>query len=763
VDQDKREVRYRIEGMDCANCALTLERGLAQIHGIDQVRVNFTTTLLEASGNFTTEELVERVRILGYRAVDERSAESSDKIGKVSEGSIGFLSYLLSESKTRIALVGAVLLLLSLPLSFSTISVASVFRFVLHIAVVFLAGLPIAIKGVRSLIFARQVTIDLLMSIATLGAVFIGETGEAATVIVLFTVGEALEGYAAEKARRSLRSLLALKPERAIVLRPCMDCTEHLGREGYTGGPCPFCGTHEIGLPVENVVLKDMVLVRPGERIPIDGLIIDGTSSINQSSVTGESVPVVKGPGENVFAGTLNGEAALEIEVTHLVQDSTISRIVKLVEEAQSRRAPIERFVDRFATWYTPVVVLIALLVAVVPPLFFNAPFLNQPDGTRGWLYRALAMLIVACPCALVISTPVSLVSALTSLARQGVLVKGGRFLDALARARIFAFDKTGTLTLGKPKVIQVQTMDCSTSDKEGCIACDDMLALAAAVESRSEHPLAQAILDESHHRQLEHRYPPAREVIALAGRGVQGQVNGDLITVSSHDHSHENFEEQDSLHYEIEQAEANGQTVMLISKNNRVLGFVCVADVNRPSSQAALQDLKSLDSGSKVVMLTGDHRLVAEKLADSLGFVDEVYAGLMPADKVGVVRKLQEKYGAVVMIGDGVNDAPALAAASVGIAMGGAGTAQAMETADIVLMQDDLTHLATAVITSRRTQTIIKQNIIFSLVVKGIFLLLTIPGWATLWMAVFADMGASLLVTMNGMRLLASSRNHKE
>jgi Cd2+/Zn2+-exporting ATPase len=527
-----------------------------------------------------------------------------------------------------------------------------------------------------------------------------------------------------------------------------------MGQQGYTGGPCPECGEHETTLPVEQVSIGERVIVRPGEHIPVDGHILSGVSLVNQAPVTGESVPVSKAPGDKVYAGTLNGDSVLEVSVSQLAIHSTISRIVRLVEQAQGQRAPIERSIDRFAAWYTPAVVILAAFIAIIPPLLFNAPFLDT-NGTHGSLYRALTLLIIACPCALVISTPVTMVSALTSLASRGVLVKGGAFLDVLARARLFAFDKTGTLTLGHPTVTQARSVDC-VPNAWRCPACDDMLALAAAVERRSEHPLAKAILAEAKARQLTHAYPAAESIQSLAGQGVQGFSNGSRILVGSHDLFHARDDALDrELHADIQTAMDEGQTVMLVGKDDSLLGFVSVADTARPTSGEALRQLKAVDPHIHTVMLTGDNPTVAGKVAASLGSLDEVRAGLLPEDKLDAVRGLQDQHGLVVMVGDGVNDAPALAAADVGIAMGGAGTAQAMETAHVVLMQDDLTHLPETVRTARKTQMIIKQNIAFSLALKAIFLLLTLLGSATLWMAVFADMGASLLVTLNGMRML--------
>jgi Cd2+/Zn2+-exporting ATPase len=748
---ERVDIKYQIEGMDCANCARTLERSLAQLPGVEKVTINFTTTLLEASGVFDPQVLVGRVQELGYQASSEPRKVSSLPHA---EGFMGFVRFLVAQRHTRMALFGTGLLIAATPLGWiEGIPMAQSMLWILHLAAVIMAGGSIFRKGWVALVKGRQVTIDLLMTIATLGALIIGESGEAATVIVLFAAGEALEGYTAERARRALHNLLALRPERATVLRPCIDCREHLGQDGYTGGPCPWCGVEEMQIPVEQVRLEEMVIVRPGERIPVDGIVIRGESAVNQAPITGESLPVDKHPGMEVFAGTLNGPAVLEIQATKPASDSTISRIVQLVEQAQARRMPVERFIDRFAAWYTPAVVILAALVAVVPPLL-GQPFWDQADGTRGWLYRALGLLIVACPCALVISTPVTVVSALSGLARRGVLVKGGAFLDRLADIHTFAFDKTGTLTQGHPSVLQVRTLTC---EKDGmrCTTCDEMIALAAAVESRSEHPLAQAILAEARQRGLANRYPAADLVVAESGRGVSGRVNGRTITVSSHNHEYNGIDEKAELHTLIEAAEAAGQTVILVRDEQEVFGFIGVADAVREESAQVLQKLKQVIPELRTAMLTGDNPQAAEQIAAAAGGMDVVLAGLLPADKLAAIERLQSDEGGVVMIGDGINDAPALARADIGIAMGGAGSAQAMETADIVLMQDHLEQLPDLASVSRKTRAIIWQNIIFSLGIKVIFMILILPGWATLWAAVFADMGASLIVTINGMRAL--------
>ncbi len=749
-------LEFRIIGMDCADCAFTLERGIAQLEGIESVQVHFATAMLHATGDVQPEIVAERVRALGYDIASPAQTDLPTHLPLQHPGGVkGFFYYLLASRATVQVSVAALLLIASALLSPLLVGRAGLWAVGgMRLVAIGLAGYPIARKGVRSLLIARQVTIDLLMTVATVGALVIGEMGEAATVVLLFAVGEALEGYTAERARDSLRGLLSLAPMQATVLRPCIDCAEHLGQDGYKGGPCPWCEVHESTVAIDQVLVGDRVVVRPGERIPVDGQVISGASSVNQAPITGESVPVAKLPGAEVYAGTVNGEGVLEIEVTRLASDSTICRIVKLVEQAQAQRSSTERSIDRFARWYTPAVVLAAFLVAVVPPLFFGQPFVDVAHPQRGWLYRAFAMLIVACPCALVISTPVTVASALAGLAQRGILVKSGAILDALARVKNFAFDKTGTLTKGQPTVVRTMTLDCLQGETS-CAACDDLLALAASVERRSAHPLARAVVVEAESRSLSHRYSSAEAIEAVAGRGLQGRVNGLTVMVGSHVLFHEGKVECKGLHEQVDAAEAQGQTVIMVGKDGTLQGFIGLSDTLRPASRAVLRAIKAVDSSARIIMLTGDNSRVAQAVAAELGSVDEVRSNLLPEDKVEAVRALQDAYGPVAMVGDGINDAPALALASVGIAMGGAGTAQAMETADVVLMQDDLMCLLDALTTSRRARHIIGQNIAFSLVIKGLFLLLTLPGLATMWMAVFADMGASLLVTLNGMRML--------
>ncbi len=744
-----KTVHLKIQGMDCANCALTIERSVAQLPGIERVQVNFTTAVLEAVGAADEQLVIQRVRDLGYQVAqsDRDDAGLMVRSRRVEPA--------VALARCGAALFGLSLILTVLPsVPFWAVPGA-------QIGAMILAGYPVAWRGARSLIKGRQVTIELLMTLAALGAVWIGEAGEAASSMLLFAVAQAIERYTGERARDSLRSLLSWRPNRATVLRPCMDCAGHLGRDGYTGGPCPFCPPHEQVVDVEQVQVGETVLVRPGENIPVDGRIVAGVSLINQAPVTGESMPVSRTVGDEVFGGTINGQAAIQVQATRPAGDSIIGRIVRLVEQAQAQRAPVERFIDRFARWYTPAAVLTAILVACLPPLLWGAPWFDV-GGERGWIYRALSLLLISCPCALVISTPVTMVSAMTALARRGVLIKGGAFLDTLARIKTFALDKTGTLTRGRPTVQITRSLECPALHQPDipmdCASCDEMLALAAAVERRSEHPLAQAILAQATHRNVLHRYPAAVDVQALAGQGVEGVLGDHTITVGSHALFHQRQAECAVFHQQAWAAQDDGYTVIMVGKDNHLVGFVGLADAPRSSSAAALRHLKQAVPGAHVVMLTGDHAAAAQRVADQIGAIDEVRAGLLPGDKLSAVQALQRERGEVAMIGDGVNDAPALAAAQVGIAMGGAGTAQAMETADVVLMQDDLNHLADAVRTSRRARQVIQQNIAFSLAVKAVFVLLALGGWATLWMAVLADTGASVLVTLNGMRLLSSS-----
>ena len=630
---------------------------------------------------------------------------------------LGFVRFVLSRRETTMTAMAGLLTLLGLALTVAGTPLWS--RIALFSTAIVVGGIPVAHHAWQEVWLARSLGINALMVIAVVGATFIGEWAEAAIVVVLFSLGEALEGYAAEQARSALENLLDLAPPMALKLLSAGETQE---------------------VAVEQLAIGDRVLVRPGDRVSVDGVVRAGQSAVDQAPITGESVPVEKKPGDEVFAGTVNVTGALEVEVSRLAADNTLNRMVTLVREAQSRQAPVQRFIDRFARVYTPAVTGVAALVAVVPPLLFGQPFW----GDHGWLMRALQMLVIACPCALVISTPVSLVSAMTNAASRGVLIKGGRYLEALSRVRVFAFDKTGTLTEGRPVATDVIGVCACGECVENC-----GLQHAAALEVQSSHPLARALLAEAEARGVV--APHAQDVTLLGGRGVEGTVNGAQVTVASHAHFDEHIPHSPLICQMANDLADQGKTVILVQHDEEVCTVFGVADAPRLTSRQVISELKV--RGFHTIMLTGDSPAVAEEIGRQVG-VDEVRAGLLPEEKVSAVAALAEEYQTVAMVGDGVNDAPALAQADVGIAMGGAGSAQAMETADVVLMGDDLTQLPFIVWLSRKTREIVTANIAFALVVKAAVFALAAAGLATLWMAIAADVGASVAVILNAMRL---------
>jgi Cd2+/Zn2+-exporting ATPase len=750
--------------MDCGSCALTIADGLRKIAGVRAVAVDFTTETLEISGEITREQVEQRLKLLGYGLAPPLTPEAAMASAAVARRADRFFAFLLADTQQRLALAAALAILATTLLAALTPgSAASALKTLSLAAAVGLVGAPIFIKGLRALLFSRRVTIDLLMMLAALGALVIGEAGEAATVVLLFTFGEGLERFSAARARDSLRSLMSLQPQTATLLvrhaaaahqDPDHDDHDHdHDHDDHDHGAAPH--EHTKVVPATQLIAGDVILVKPGERIAADGTVRSGESSVNQAAVTGESIPVVRRAGDAVLAGTVNTEGALEVEVGCPVLDSTVSRIARLVEQAQAQRSPAEAFIDRFARWYTPAVVALAILVVAVPVLGWGGQLINSADGTRGWLYRGLALLIIACPCALVISIPVTVVSSLTRLARLGVLVKGGEQLDRLAEVRTIAFDKTGTLTHGRPSVTAVQARGCDHEPlaRSPCDGCDDVIALAASVERSSEHPIAHAIMESARLRGLTHRYPPAAAIVAAAGRGVTGQLLGSAVAVGTEALMSARGAVMGAT--EFMQFTLSRRTVMLVARDSSVVGAIGVEDTVRDETPSVLAALHRAVPGLHTAMLTGDNERVARDVAHRIGQVDEVRAGLMPADKLAAIEQLRRDHGPVAMVGDGINDAPALARADVGIAMGGAGSAQAMETADVVLMQDDLTRLPAALSIARRNRVIIKQNIALSLGLKLAFLALAVPGFATLWLAVVADVGATVLVTLNGMRML--------
>jgi Cd2+/Zn2+-exporting ATPase len=723
---------FRVDGLDCADCALHLEEALRRSPDVAEVDVNFSLARLRVvpQGEGDVGTTVERVaEEMGYALRPEATARTEE----TNETLPGWRERLWRRRRDLATVVSG--LLIAVAFGLSLLDLPEAVSAGAYVAAIVVGGFYTARSGWTGLRRTRSLDMNALMTIAAVGAVFVGEWAEGAVAIFLFSLGNTLEGYTMDRARNAIRGLMDLSPRRATVIR----------------------GHQEEQVPVEELRVGDQVLVRPGERVSTDGVVLSGQSAVNQAPITGESVPVDKLPGDQVFAGTVNGQGALTVRVTRLAADTTLSRIIKMVEEAQAQKAPSQRFVDRFARVYTPAVIAGAAGVALLPPLVGALSGAGEFSVLLSeWIYRALVLLVIACPCALVISTPVSIVSAIASAARAGVLIKGGAYLETLGALKVIAFDKTGTLTIGQPQVVDVRCVN----HRDGlawaeCSPCRQVLADAAAVERRSEHPLAWAVVQEAETQGLVSTLP-AEAVQAMTGRGVRGRVNGHGVTVGAHAYIHETAPESEhSLLCEaVDAAQAIGQTVMVVRDDCcGVQGYIAVADTLRSGVPAVMAALKE-EGIESTVMLTGDNEVTARTIATAAG-VDDFQASLLPEQKVEAVEGLLAEYGQVAMVGDGVNDAPALARATVGIAMGGAGTDTALETADVALMADDLDKLPFAVKLSRRARRIIQQNVALSLGIKAVFLALAVGGLATLWMAVFADMGASLIVILNGMRLL--------
>jgi len=724
---------FDINGMDCADCARKISDGVQKLANVELSQVNFATGQLTVVGNVSAADITNRVRELGYDILQPSEKTQPNERSREP----GFLGFLWKRSETRLAVLGAILVLPGLILG-EILGLDWWWVNMLSLGAMLAAGYPVARSAWSNLRINHSIDINFLMTIAAVGAIVIGAYVEAGMVIVLFALGEALEGYTSEKARHSIRSLMEVIP--AIATR--LHQHEH--------------ETHEEHVAVETLRVNDQILVRPGERIPMDGVVLEGTSAVNQASITGESALVEKQVGDEVYASTINGASTLIIQVTHLSEDNTISRVIKLVQEAQNKRAPSQRFIDQFARWYTPTVVVLAALVAAIPPIFFGQPFLNPVDGSLGWLYRGLTLLVISCPCALVISTPVSIISAISNAARNGVLFKGGLYMEKLSKIKAIAFDKTGTLTEGRPVIVASrsnshQQFEPVTSD---CDDCADSIALAHAVERRSQHPLAQAIALKAQELGVADRYLAASQVTVLPGLGVSGEVEGKQVQIGSHRMMDEGINHSEDDCNQLKQAEENGNTQIHVAVDGDLVGSLLAIDAPRPGSRDALAKLRDLGFKA-LVMLTGDQPEVARHIAEQVGVTD-FKAQLLPQDKVTAVEELRQQWGSIAMVGDGINDAPALALADVGIAVGGVNSsAQAMETADVTLMQPDLRQLPFTIRLSRRMMNTIRFNIIFAIGIKAAFMALAALGLSTMWMAVVADMGISILVTLNGMRLL--------
>ncbi len=702
VCQVHAESVFRIDGMDCGEEVIVLQRQLRPLQGLEDLAADIIGQRLRVkydAAQLSASDIVSAVARTGMKAWLEH------------EEPVGVQS---TDSARQALVVGSgVLLAAGLALAFLGWPILSA---------VLCAG-AIASGGVyvvrRAWSAARTYSLDInvLMLIAVVGAIAIGEWTEGATVVFLFALAQWLELRSMDRARHAIRALMDLTPLRALVRRPEGDVT----------------------VPVDEVGIGEVVLVAPGEKVPLDGTVVAGQSFVNQAPITGESLPVDKEPGHHVYAGSINGPGALDVRITRLGSDSTLARIIGLVETAQAQKAPAQAFVERFARYYTPLVLLLAVGVAVGVPLAFGQPF-------TPWLYRALVLLVIACPCALVISTPVSIVSALASAARRGVLIKGGLYLERAGAVRCIAFDKTGTVTTGTPQVVDVVPLGDATGQ--------DVLELAAALESRSEHPIGRAITE--HARAAGVRPIRAEGFRALPGRGAEAEIGADPACVGNH----RLFEERGlctpAIHERLDAVARAGRTAVLVARAHKAVGIISVADRVRDNGRATM-DMLRRQGVERLVLLTGDNHATAAAVARDLGF-DDCRAELLPEDKVAVLNDLRRRWGTVAMVGDGVNDAPALAAADVGIAMGAAASDAALETADVALMADELLKIPYTVRLSQATVRNIKTNIAVSLGLKAAFLLLAVGGVATLWMAVLADTGASLLVIANGLRLLKTT-----
>lgn len=694
---------FRVAGMDCGDEITAIKNALS-CPEVVTVNANIMAATLEVehAASLSTEFIRRKIESTGVKVSESTGPGAA------------------SVNKTRLSLVVASGVLLTLGLFFQFfLKFNTVLPFVFGLSTI-VSGVLVFPKAWRA-VKQRQLDMNVLMTIASAGAFFVQEYSEAATVVFLFSFAELLEAYSVVRARTAIREVLNLTPLKATLVD-----TNGISRE----------------VSLEEVTVGDRILIKTGDRIPVDGEIIKGASLVNQAPLTGESVPVEKSIGDHVFAGTINDTGVLEIRALTLFSNSKVSQIIRLIEEAQRAKAPSERFVDSFAKIYTPVVFLLAILTLTIPPLFLGGTWSD-------WFYRALVLLVIACPCALVISTPVSIVSGLTAMARRGVLVKGGAFLEALGRIRAIALDKTGTITEGKPKVQKIMVVN-SYSEKA-------ILEVAASIESLSSHPLAQAIVDKA--KQSNISLKDVTDFKTVLGKGAEAKIDGHEYFLGNHRFAHELGVCGPELESILAKLEAQSYSVIVVGHrphhkcDGEVFGVVALGDTIRANARKAISDLHALGI-EKVIMLSGDNQRTASAIASQAG-VDEAIGDLLPEDKVNQIKTLIKNYRTVAMIGDGVNDAPALAQADIGIAMGGIGTDTAIETSDVTLMQDDLEQVSAAVKLGKQALSVIRFNIGFALATKLGFLALAFLGYANLWLAVLADTGVSILVILNALRLL--------
>ncbi|MGX7076484.1 heavy metal translocating P-type ATPase [Globicatella sanguinis] len=704
---------YRVQGFTCANCAGKFENNVKKLPGVKDAKVNFGASKISVYGDTTTKELEKAGAFENLKIAPEKSTRNVSQ--EVTEDT--------EEEKVPFYEKYSTLLYSTLFLAFGFFSQfvngeENLLTTLLFLTSMLVGGLSLFKVGLQNLL-RLEFDMKTLMTVAVIGGAIIGEWGEVALVVILFALSEELERFSMDKARNSIRSLMGIAPKEALVRR----------------------NEQEIMIHVDDIAVGDIMIVKPGEKIAMDGVVVNGYSAVNQAAITGESVPVGKTVDDEVFAGTLNEEGLLEVKITKLVEDTTISKIIHLVEEAQGERAPAQAFVDKFAKYYTPIIMIIAALVVVVPPLLFGGSW-------ETWIYQGLAVLVVGCPCALVISTPISIVSAIGNAAKKGVLIKGGVYLEEMGALKAIAFDKTGTLTKGVPVVTDFNILNNQTNREE-------LLAIITALEYRSQHPLASAIMKKAEEENISYSDVLVEDFSSITGKGIKGIVNGTIYYIGSP----KLFKELLTIDFDkdfeknVTALQNQGKTAMIIGTEKEILGVIAVADEVRESSKEIIQKLHQLGI-KNTIMLTGDNQGTANAIGSHVG-VSDIRADLMPQDKLDYIKQLKSEYGNVAMVGDGVNDAPALAASTVGIAMGGAGTDTALETADVALMGDDLRKLPFTVKLSRKALNIIKANITFAIAIKFIALLLVIPGWLTLWIAILSDMGATLIVALNGLRLM--------
>ena len=701
ASDDARLSRFRIEAMDCPTEQGLIQDQLGRLPGIEQLEFNLLNRVLGVRHTLAdTAEIQQAIASLGMHA--EPLADDADSAALGTPTRTRWWPLALSASAALAAEI----------LHFTALAPEWVVA-VLALGAILGCGLGTYRKGWIALRHLN-LNINALMSIAVTGAVLIGQWPEAAMVMVLFTLAELIEARSLDRARRAIGGLMQLTPDMATVRQAQGDWRE---------------------VPVREVALGASVRVKPGERIGLDGEVVSGQSTVDQAPITGESLPVEKGVGDQVFAGTINQSGALEYRVTAAAGESTLARIIKAVEQAQGAKAPTQRFVDRFSRLYTPIVFAVALLVALVPPLLLGGPWFD-------WVYRALVLLVVACPCALVISTPVTIVSGLAAAARKGILVKGGVYLEEGRKLSVLALDKTGTLTHGRPVQTDFQVLQPTFEARAQ--------GLAASLAARSDHPVSRAIAEQGRAQGLAN--DPVEAFTALAGRGVRGEIGGQTYHLGNHRLVEELGLCSPALETELDRLERQGKTVVLLLDPSGPLALFAVADTVKSSSRKAIEQLHAL--GVRTLMLTGDNPHTAQAIAEQVG-IDEAEGNLLPEDKLRLIERHAGQGQRVGMVGDGINDAPALAQADIGFAMAAAGTDTAIETADVALMDDDLRKIPAFITLSRQTARILTQNLALALGIKAVFLAITFAGLSTLWMAVFADMGVSLLVVFNGLRLL--------